>query len=371
MTIIQEPAYRPVAKQTEPASASWALTEYGSGDQQRRTIKIPDREVIVGRSDSADICIAVSSISKSHARMWMEDNQVHVQDLGSTNGTHHNGVPIQTAKVSEGDLLQFANAVFKVSRIEQSLNDCTHEEGLIPWTQTLRTFEKLLSERAVVPHFQPIITMDRLNTPGYELLARSNLPELANPAAMFGVANRLGQDATLSELMRDEAARLLSDAKRFESEIFVNTHPVEFGTERLMSSLQGLAENFPQIRFVVEVHEGAVTQLAEMKSLRDAIKDFGMKLSYDDFGAGQGRLLELVEVPPDVLKFDMQLIRDIDTASSNRQNLLRSLVRIAKDAGSITLAEGVETEAEHATCVDLGFELGQGFLYGRPSPLGA
>lgn len=97
--------------------------------------------------------------------------------------------------------------------------------------------------------------------------------------------------------------------------------------------------------------------------------DLGMELSYDDFGAGQGRLLELVEVPPHVLKFDMQLSRNIDTASRNRQELLRSLVRIAQDTGTTVLAESVETEAELETCIQIGFELGQGFLYGRPAPL--
>ncbi|WP_404304395.1 EAL domain-containing protein [Neorhodopirellula lusitana] len=359
MTIIHSPT----------TAVTWTLTEYGSGQNQRRTIQIPNRPATVGRSDQADLCFAVSSISKLHAKLWTENGCLYVRDLGSTNGTHHNGAPIHQAKLAEGDLLQFANAVFRVGRKDDSNIDGTMEESLIPWAQTLLTFDRLISERSVIPHFQPIITMDRQSTPGYEVLARSNLAELKNPAAMFEVAERLGQDATLSELMRDESARLLTKANRFDAQIFMNTHPVEFGTDRLMDSLRQLRDNYPQLRFTIEVHEGAVTQLDQMRSLRSAITDLGMELSYDDFGAGQGRLLELVEVPPHVLKFDMQLIRDIDSASKNRQELLRSLVRIAQDSGSVTLAEGVETEAEHETCVQLGFELGQGFLYGRPTPL--
>lgn len=350
-----------------PLTVTWTLTEFGSGDQQRRTIKVPTKRVTVGRGDDADLCIAVSSISKRHAELWTDDNGLHVMDLGSTNGTHHNGKLIHTAKLAVGDLLQFANAVFRVGCAEESFNDGTMEERLIPWAQTLMTFERLLSQCAVVPHFQPIITMDRRNTPGYEVLARSNLPELASPAAMFEVAERLGQQASLSELMRDEAARLMTGWNRCEPVVYLNTHPAEFGTERMMESLRQLASDYPQLQFMIEIHEGAVTRIDQMRSLRDEIKGLGMKLSYDDFGAGQGRLLELVEVPPDVLKFDMQLIRDIDRASRNRQDLLRSLIHIAKDSGSITLAEGVETEAEHQACVELGFELGQGFLYGRPA----
>lgn len=353
----------------ETKSEYWTLAEYGSGPEQRRTIRIPEKQSIVGRSADADLSVPMSSISKRHAMIWIEMNQLHVRDLGSTNGTHHNGRRVQQAIVQEGDLLQFANAVFKVGRQHDSLNDGTMEEGLIPWAQTLQTFEQLQKERAVIPHFQPIITMDRNSVPGYEVLARSNLPALKNPAEMFQIAERLGQEAALSELMRDEAARLLVAANQTNARVFLNTHPVEFGTQRLEKSLTKLSADYPSLQFTIEVHESAVTELEQMRRLQSITRSLGMQLSYDDFGAGQGRLMELVEVPPDVLKFDMQLIRDIDRASSNRQELLRSLVRIAKDSGSTTLAEGVETEAEHETCVELGFELGQGYLYGRPAPL--
>jgi EAL domain-containing protein (putative c-di-GMP-specific phosphodiesterase class I) len=126
------------------------------------------------------------------------------------------------------------------------------------------------------------------------------------------------------------------------------------------------AEN-PDIKITIEIHEAAVTDRASMLHFRKILQEIGMKLSYDDFGAGQGRLLELGEVPPDVLKFDMQLIRGIDTASAKRQELLATLVRMARDLGATPLTEGVETANEHQTCQQLGFELGQGFYYGRPA----
>tara|TARA_R110002073_G_scaffold8027_18_gene44854 strand:- start:17569 stop:18672 length:1104 start_codon:yes stop_codon:yes gene_type:complete len=355
--------------QNAVAADVWTLTEYGSGNSQRRTLNVSRKESIVGRSTDADICIGASSVSKQHARIWFDADELQVEDLGSTNGTYLNGDPVKNAVLREGDLLQFANAVYRIGKTREVLNDGTMKEGLIPWAQTLLTFDRLLTDREVIPHFQPIITMNRQVTYGMEALARSNMPELRNPASMFQVAERLGQEATLSELMREEASRILVDDSQVDSRIFLNTHPAEFGTERLMKSLAKLRMDYSDLQFTIEVHEGAVTELEQMRSLRDAISELGMQLSYDDFGAGQGRLLELVEVPPDVLKFDMQLIRNIDTASENRQELLRSLVRIAKDSGSTTLAEGVETEEEHQVCVELGFELGQGYLYGRPALL--
>ena len=92
-----------------------------------------------------------------------------------------------------------------------------------------------------------------------------------------------------------------------------------------------------------------------------------MQLAYDDFGTGQNRLAELIEVRPHILKFDMALIRGIHLATSRRQQFLQSLVHMVTELGIVPLAEGVEHEGEHAMCNKLGFQLAQGFLYGKPA----
>ncbi len=183
---------------------------------------------------------------------------------------------------------------------------------------------------------------------------------------MFAAAERLGQQAVLSEILRDEGLRIASHFVRADQQLYVNTHPTEIVTDRFLNSLRDLRTNHPAANVTIEIHEAAITEPTAMKALVAVLNELDMRLSYDDFGAGQGRLLELAEVPPHVLKFDMQLIRNIDQASSTRKELLRSLVQIAKNTGCTTLAEGVETTQEHDVCVELGFELGQGFLYGRP-----
>ena len=105
-----------------------------------------------------------------------------------------------------------------------------------------------------------------------------------------------------------------------------------------------------------------------MRLLRELLNALDIGLAYDDFGAGQARLNELAEAPPDVIKFDMKLIRGIDQGPDRRRELLRSLVGMVRNFGVAALAEGVETEAEHEACRELGFSHGQGYLYGRPAP---
>ncbi len=359
MTVIQAPKYQ---------QQLWTLIEFGEGEHQQRTLAIPEGSCIVGRASDAGICLPLSSISKHHARLFVESTQLYVVDLGSKNGTYVNGERIAgCCGLVEGDLVQFANSLFRIGRRQSVEAEGTREESLLPWAQTLLTFDRLLSERRVIPFYQPIITLDRRSTPGFEVLARSDLPELKNPAAMFGAAERLGQHAALSELMRTEGIRIAASGSNPQAKYFLNTHPAEVVTDRLIDSLHVLRKAYPDTSIMIEIHEAAVTDPAAMKQLRRVLNELGMGLSYDDFGAGQGRLVELGEVPPDVLKFDMQLIRDIHLAPASRQEMLRALVKIAKDLGCQTLAEGVETEPEHEVCRAIGFDLGQGYLYGRPN----
>jgi len=117
----------------------------------------------------------------------------------------------------------------------------------------------------------------------------------------------------------------------------------------------------------VEVHESAVVEVERMRELAARLNGIGVKFAYDDFGAGQARLLELAEVQPDYLKFDMRLVRGIDKAKRSRHQLVASLVSLAHDLGVRTLAEGIETEGEAFTCRELGFEFAQGYHFGHPS----
>lgn len=346
----------------------WTITEFGQGPNQQRSIDLPQRDLIVGRACEADLTISCPSVSKRHARLLFRDDCLVVEDLGSTNGTRLNGERIERSLVAVGDLLQFGNALYRVSARRAPEYDKTNEESIANWANTLIQFDRMLNERAVVPHFQPILDMNSREIVAYELLARSDFKELAMPALMFAAAERLGQQARLSELLREEGTKIAVAKLDVAQELFLNTHPSEVINDRLIASLQDLRAEYPQAKINIEIHEAAMTDAKTMTSFRHVLGELNMRLSYDDFGAGQGRLLELGEVPPDVLKFDMKLIRSIDAAPASRQELLAKLVRITKDLGATALAEGVETEAEHQTCCQLGFQLGQGFHYGRPQP---
>ncbi len=318
----------------------WTLTEYGVGQHQNRTHTLPNRPITVGRSPDATISIQDGSVSKIHAELTLHEDRLMVRDLGSRNGTFVNCKLIQEVELQDGDLIQFANAVYRVGMKVPDEGPKTQEQGILPWAQTLLLFDQLITERAVQPHYQPIIQLGDQKRIGFEILARSKLEGLKNPASMFQAADRLNQNATLSELMREEGLRVASTSKSGDTHMFLNTHPCEFGSDRLLDSLVSLRKQFPSASVVLEIHEAAVVESASIAKLRTLLNELDMGLSYDDFGAGQGRLLELGEAPPDVLKFDMSMIRDIDKAPASKQEMLSTLVKLAIDLGCTTLAEG-------------------------------
>jgi EAL domain-containing protein (putative c-di-GMP-specific phosphodiesterase class I) len=182
------------------------------------------------------------------------------------------------------------------------------------------------------------------------------------------IAESIGREGELSRLFRRRAVELAA-ARHDLPTLFLNTHPVELARPGLLESLEELREIAPQLDIALEIHESVLTRPAQIAELRALLLERSIALAYDDFGAGQARLLELGEAPPDLLKFDMQFARNIDRAPESKRRLLKSLVDIARDLGVETLAEGVETPGEAGVCIDLGFTHAQGYHFGRPAPI--
>jgi len=120
---------------------------------------------------------------------------------------------------------------------------------------------------------------------------------------------------------------------------------------------------------VLEIHEQAVTDQDTLATLHETLQQMEIRLAYDDFGAGQARLLELLNAPPYAVKFDISLIRDIHKVSPDRQDMLGLLVSMVRKGGAQALAEGVSQREELATCRALGFDLIQGYFCGYPVPI--
>jgi EAL domain-containing protein (putative c-di-GMP-specific phosphodiesterase class I) len=353
---------------TEAVATTWILKELRSSDTAAREIVVSSLPFRIGRLPNLHACISAPSVSKLHAEIVPEGSAVAIRDLHSRNGTFVNGLRIgSTVRLNDGDIVQMGEAVFRVECQELVAPERTRESSACADALALLQFERLTNERVIVPHFQPIVKLEDRRLVGYELLARSSLEGLESPAEMFRTAERLDQQALLSQVLRIEGIRVGRQLPG-RPNLFVNTHPVEVVTDELLASLheaRRLAQDQP---ITVEIHESSVTKMAAMQTLRHTLRQLGMQLAYDDFGAGQSRLDELTKAPPDYLKFDLRLIRNIHRVDVGRRRMVQSLVSMVRDLSITSLAEGIESREEADVCRDLGFELAQGFYFGRPTP---
>jgi EAL domain-containing protein (putative c-di-GMP-specific phosphodiesterase class I) len=123
---------------------------------------------------------------------------------------------------------------------------------------------------------------------------------------------------------------------------------------------------FPTDRLIFEITEGEeVADHAHLAAIVKAYRQMGFRTAIDDFGAGYSNLNLLARFQPDIIKLDMELIRDIDT-DRIRQLLVRSMVTICKDIDCLVIAEGIETVGELNVLLDMGVRLIQGFLIAKP-----
>jgi len=111
-----------------------------------------------------------------------------------------------------------------------------------------------------------------------------------------------------------------------------------------------------------------VTDIDLVAAKLDSLHELGITISLDDFGTGYSSLSYLRRLPIQQLKIDRGFVQDaVKTVRS--ASLVENVVRIGRDLGQTVLAEGVETEGQHALLAGAGCVLFQGYLYGRPMPL--
>src|SRR6185503_19181892 len=121
---------------------------------------------------------------------------------------------------------------------------------------------------------------------------------------------------------------------------------------------------------VLEITETAASrnQAAALENL-NRLRMRGFELSIDDFGTGFSSLAQLVRTPFSELKIDRSFVGSLSTDTAAR-TLVESIVSLARRLGVRTVAEGIETQEQLEILLDLECDVGQGFLFAKPMPVG-
>jgi EAL domain-containing protein (putative c-di-GMP-specific phosphodiesterase class I) len=338
--------------------------ERKSQDGSLWVIPIDHSPFVIGRKEGSSLLVAAQGISRKHAEILETFDGWRINDCGSTNGTFVNGRRLtENHLLNHGDYITIGGIRFDV--VEQ-IDDAECTQFISPDAENLW---RLLDLKAVVPCFQPMVSLSDGTLVGYETLGRIAFDGLPNcPTQLFQISRRIDKQIELSELFRITALEYAAQIG-VKDLILFNTLPEEMNLECLGRSLTKLRQSVPDLKLGMELHENTVTNVEMMRNLRSMLNDLDMLLVYDDFGAGQSRLIELLDSVPDIVKFDISLIQNIQQRSDISRSMVQTLVKMARDAGILTLAEGVESREEAETCSAIGFELAQGYYFGYPGPL--
>ncbi len=231
-------------------------------------------------------------------------------------------------------------------------------------------FNQLLEEGLMNFAFQPIVRACDGAVYGYEMLMRSQLPEIRSPLEILRFARAQGKLFMVERLtwfgsMRAFCAAADQGIIPEDAHVFINSIASEALSEADMEQFVGLfGSRIPRI--VLELTESEPMNAALTQRKRDFIQAQGGQIAIDDFGSGYSSESVLFSILPDIVKLDMSLVRNIHR-EKGKQAVLRSLIRYAKKEGIQVLAEGVETYDELGALVELGVDLVQGYLIGKPS----
>lgn len=213
--------------------------------------------------------------------------------------------------------------------------------------------------------FQPIVNVKTKSVFGYEALVRG----VNNEPASF-ILEQLNDD---NRYAFDQAIRVKAIEKAVElgvdAILSINFFPnaVYKPETCIRTTLQACEKSgFPTNRVMFEVTESEQIQDREhLKNIFDYYNSTGFITAIDDFGAGFSGLNLISDWQPNIVKLDMNLIRNINE-DVTRQFLVESVVGFAHKVGIDIISEGVETEQELETLRAMGIELYQGYLFAKP-----
>lgn len=353
-------------------TTTWLLEHHTDDDRLPQRLVLNTFPVVVGRQGGMTLADASPNLSRYHAELVERGSRLFVRDLGSRNGTFVNRERIDhECELFAGDLLHFADVECRLSRTADSAGESTAILARDELPDQVGKASDQLENSRFESLFQPIVSLLDRAVIAHECLTRGThdgRPE--PPDLLLELAASHGEVIVLSERMRLEGLAA-AEAAGLDGPIFVNTHPQELDhPERLLAHLDEAVQHYPHARLVLELHEAAIPALGVTADLASALHQRGIGLAYDDFGAGQARLMELVSAPPDYLKFDRSLLSRIDQAPPRQQRMLAMLVGYAHEHGIRTIAEGIAEAREAEVCLDLGFDYAQGYYFGEPGIFG-
>ena len=241
---------------------------------------------------------------------------------------------------------------------------------------------RAIAEEELFVMYQPVVRLVRSETEhpvvdrsaGVEALVRWLHPTrgVVSPVEFIAAAEEFGLIGALGTFVLETACRqfvswrqeLGSCAPRL---LAVNLSRGQLADPAFIVSIKAILQRtcMPPQSLQLEITESLAVQDESVQAKLRELKALGLTLALDDFGTGYSSLSSLHLLPVDTIKIDRSFVTDVVTSLHHRV-LIEATVRVAKNLGMGTVAEGIETAEQAAAVCLLGCEKGQGYFFGRP-----
>jgi diguanylate cyclase (GGDEF)-like protein len=222
--------------------------------------------------------------------------------------------------------------------------------------------------------YQPIFDLPRQRVVGVEALIRWHHPErgVIAPDNFIPLAEESGMIVQIGRWVLEEACR---QAAAWAAEGLELTVAVNVSAHQL--SRRGFANDVRSALASSGIRPSLLTlELTETTLMRDmtaaeaalkAIKELGVRIAIDDFGTGYASLSQLQRMPVDILKIDRSFVAALSDGGQSRE-LLQAILGVGQALSLIVVAEGIEEPDQMTILEEMGCEMAQGFLMGKPGP---
>jgi diguanylate cyclase (GGDEF)-like protein len=236
-----------------------------------------------------------------------------------------------------------------------------------------RAFER----REFVVHYQPQVDLRRGVVRGTEALVRWQHPSrgLLEPSSFLRALEHAGLMRALTRYVLDESLaqlRVWRDAG-LELDLAMNVTARDLADARFPREVAEALQRHgvePSALELEVTEDILMSDTVRTGQRLQELVDQGVRIAIDDFGIGYSSLGQLRNLPAQVLKIDRSFVSAMETSPSDGA-IVRSIIALAHQLGLEVVAEGVESPAHLASLREAGCDIAQGYLLGRPLPLGA
>ncbi|WP_258000254.1 EAL domain-containing protein [Bacillus sp. Marseille-P3661] len=314
----------------------------------------------------------IALILKVNEEMYsLSDIEEYIEDIGGTVSEKFQ-VSAKAPKLRTGYMIvekSQSDIEEVIQKAYQQARAVTEKRQQSQYNELLFDIRKILNQKNILLLAQPIIDVSSKNIHAYEMLTRGpkDTP-FENPMHLFSVARQTNMLYELEILVLEKAFQQVIETG-CKHLVFINLTPMTIGNLQLCKDITKLLYKYPLLnpkQIVLEITEReSIDEIKHITTTIRLLREKGFRFAVDDTGAGYASLHTISKIMPDIIKIDRSVIQDIDS-SKVKESMLKGLLLIARETGSLVVAEGIETKEEAFILSENKVDLAQGYYYAKP-----